>query len=170
MDNMIKAIETKYKGFRFRSRTEARGAVFFDTYGVRYEYEPEGFVLRNGQRYLPDFLVFGMGRYTDGAYFEVKPDTEPEETWLNKMEFLAEGTDKDVYMLCGVPDFKAYKIFADLCEGNIFDKNPIWHNVIFGWGKDSEVAYDEKYTKDVATRFFSDKCIKAVHASRVARL
>lgn len=36
---MIKAIETSYKGYRFRSRTEARWAVFFDALGVRWEYE-----------------------------------------------------------------------------------------------------------------------------------
>lgn len=50
----IKAIETRYAGCRFRSRLEARWAVFFDTLGIRWEYEPEGFELPSG-RYLPDF-------------------------------------------------------------------------------------------------------------------
>ena len=54
---MIKAIETIYKGYRFRSRLEARWAVFFDALGVRYEYEPEGFDLGNGMYYLPDFRL-----------------------------------------------------------------------------------------------------------------
>ena len=31
----IKAIETVYKGYRFRSRLEARWAVFFDACGVK---------------------------------------------------------------------------------------------------------------------------------------
>ena len=53
----IKAIETYYKGYRFRSRLEARWAVFFDAAGVEYEYEPEGFALPSGKRYLPDFLI-----------------------------------------------------------------------------------------------------------------
>lgn len=52
---MIKAIETSYKGYRFRSRLEARWAVFFDALGIAWEYEPEGFELPSG-RYLPDFL------------------------------------------------------------------------------------------------------------------
>ena len=43
----IKPIETYYNGYRFRSRLEARWAVFFDALGVPYEYEPEGFS-RNG--------------------------------------------------------------------------------------------------------------------------
>ena len=55
--NGLKAIETEYRGYRFRSRLEARWAVFFDACGVQWEYEPEGYVLDNGQYYLPDFLL-----------------------------------------------------------------------------------------------------------------
>jgi len=62
----IKAIETRYKGYRFRSRTEARWAVFFDSMGLKWEYEPQGFVLPSGG-YLPDFRVGGLG------WFEIKP-------------------------------------------------------------------------------------------------
>ena len=46
--NGLKAIETEYKGYRFRSRLEARWAVFFDACGVSWEYEPEGYDLGNG--------------------------------------------------------------------------------------------------------------------------
>ena len=53
----IKAIGTVYKGYRFRSRLEARWAVFFDKLGIVYEYEPEGFYLSDGRKYLPDFRV-----------------------------------------------------------------------------------------------------------------
>ena len=56
----IKAIETYYNGYRFRSRLEARWAVFFDAMGIRYEYEHEGFErhlnhIEPPVRYLPDF-------------------------------------------------------------------------------------------------------------------
>lgn len=53
----MKIIETEYKGYKFRSRLEARWAVFFDTCGVKWEYEPEGFDLGDGLYYLPDFLL-----------------------------------------------------------------------------------------------------------------
>ena len=43
MKNVIKAIETEYDGHRFRSRIEARWAVFFNAIGLKYEYEIEGF-------------------------------------------------------------------------------------------------------------------------------
>lgn len=53
----IKAIEVEYDGHKFRSRLEARWAVFFNALGVDYEYEPEGFELPSGKKYLPDFRV-----------------------------------------------------------------------------------------------------------------
>ena len=51
----IQAIETRYAGCRFRSRLEARHAVLFDKLGVKWQYEPQGFELASGERYLPDF-------------------------------------------------------------------------------------------------------------------
>ncbi len=42
----MRPIETKYKGCRFRSRLEARWAVFFDALGLEWWYEPEGFIMR----------------------------------------------------------------------------------------------------------------------------
>jgi len=36
---MLKAIETQYKGYRFRSRLEARWAVFFDSLEFTWTYE-----------------------------------------------------------------------------------------------------------------------------------
>jgi len=58
MDNKtIPPIETVYNGYRFRSRLEARWAVFFDALGVKYEYEPEGYVTSTKEAYLPDFYL-----------------------------------------------------------------------------------------------------------------
>ena len=53
----IKAIETFYNGYHFRSRLEARYAVMFDALGLEWEYEPEGFDLGELGRYLPDFFL-----------------------------------------------------------------------------------------------------------------
>lgn len=65
----IKAIETVYNGYKFRSRLEARWAVFFDAAFIKYEYEPEGFELEDGTRYLPDFYLPDLD-----IYVEVKGD------------------------------------------------------------------------------------------------
>lgn len=63
----IKAIETIYKGYRFRSRLEARWAVTFTELGIRWEYEKEGFQTPAGY-YLPDFWL------PDQHYWiEIKP-------------------------------------------------------------------------------------------------
>ncbi len=68
----IKPIETVYRGYRFRSRLEARWAVFFDALGVKWEYEPEGYHLSDGSMYLPDFWLPGF-HLPSGTYVEVKP-------------------------------------------------------------------------------------------------
>lgn len=74
---MIKAIETVYKGYRFRSRLEARWAVFMDSLRISWQYEPEGFVLADGTHYLPDFkLTLPSGLTT---WYEVKPQGTPPD-------------------------------------------------------------------------------------------
>ena len=95
-----KAIETTYHGCRFRSRLEARWAVFFDTIGIEWEYEPQGFVLGESGCYLPDFYF-----PKSGAYAEVKPDlgsTCPD--WNKAFVF---GRQQKVYIivLVGPPNF-----------------------------------------------------------------
>ena len=52
----ITAIPTRYAGCHFRSRLEARWAVFFDTIGIAWQYEPQGYEL-HGRKYLPDFWL-----------------------------------------------------------------------------------------------------------------
>lgn len=63
---MITPIETAYAGCRFRSRLEARWAVFFDTAGIRWEYEPQGYRVGDRRRpYLPDFLLSDCGTWIE---------------------------------------------------------------------------------------------------------
>lgn len=91
------AIETKYKGFRFRSRLEARWAVFFDALEISFQYEPEGFLLLQGQTipYLPDFYL-----PDPGVWIEIKgPPPNKEE--ILKCQLLADQTDKPVYLYYG---------------------------------------------------------------------
>ena len=56
MQERLQAIDTQCKGYRFRSRLEARWAVYFDALDINYEYELEGYRLPNGGAYLPDFF------------------------------------------------------------------------------------------------------------------
>ena len=68
----IQPIETVYNGVRYRSRLEARWALFFDLLGVRHRYEEEAFALPSGN-YLPDFRLPDAWATTGGCYVEVKP-------------------------------------------------------------------------------------------------
>lgn len=75
--NKIK--KTNYGGLLFRSRTEAKWAVFFDTLGVKYDYEPFFEEVGNdyiSYNYLPDFYLPSQEKF-----IEVKPGkpTELEE-------------------------------------------------------------------------------------------
>ena len=69
---MIKAIETKYNGYSFRSRTEAKWAYVFDKLNIKYLYENEGYELENGDWYLPDFYLPNHGFF---IHWSVKPQS-----------------------------------------------------------------------------------------------
>ena len=98
---MIKAIETIYNGYRFRSRLEARWAVFLDGMGIRYEYEREGYDLKEHGWYLPDFWLpdFKM-------YMEIKPAKENDydnTADYKKLEVLRDLTGFSTLMCQGYP-------------------------------------------------------------------
>jgi len=107
---MIPAIETHYAGCRFRSRLEARWAVYFDVYEIKWEYEPEGYELPDGTLYLPDFWLPWTSEFREfadfpaaGCWVEVKPvDLSEEEA--RKCSLLAVGTGHDVFALAGPCD------------------------------------------------------------------
>lgn len=92
----IKAIETKYNGYRFRSRLEARWAVFWDCLGVEYYYEEQGYYL-DGTYYLPDFYIPATG-----IYIEIKgvPLNTSEH---DKAVRLCYGKQRSVHVFVGDP-------------------------------------------------------------------
>ena len=93
----MKAIETTYQGRRYRSRTEAKWAVFFNELMLPFEYEKEGFVI-GGVPYLPDFWL-----PTIGVWLEIKGErAEPEKVAL--VRGLANETGKAAVIWQGLPD------------------------------------------------------------------
>jgi hypothetical protein len=92
----MEPIQTTYKGYKFRSRLEARWAVFLDDIGLVWEYEKDGYNLPSGP-YLPDFYL------TDwNCWVEVK-GTYPTEEEKTKCEELHWETDKAVLLVYGLP-------------------------------------------------------------------
>ena len=102
MTNDIQAIETRFLGYRFRSRLEARWAHLFNTLRIEFQYEPEGFVLPDGTCYLPDFWLPCVRLYA-----EVKP-VAPTIEELSKCRQLACASGMDTLLLVGPPDFRPY--------------------------------------------------------------
>jgi hypothetical protein len=77
---VIGAIETEYKGYLFRSRLEARWAVFFDELAIDWKYEQEGYEV-DGHRYLPDFWL-----PEEEVWVEVKGDRDGLRADLDRMK------------------------------------------------------------------------------------
>lgn len=104
----IKPINTKYKGYNFRSRLEARWAIFFDEIGWEWRYEDEGYQLESGY-YLPDFYFPLLNMY---AEVKAKAFTEAE---VNKCKQLSE--EFGVVMLEGPPNPRSYTVYRGGEEG-----------------------------------------------------
>lgn len=91
------AIQTHYAGCHFRSRIEARWAIFFDHLGICWEYEPQGYNLPSGP-YLPDFrLHFGEG---NAVWWEVKGE-RPTEAEMQALFDLSIETRQVAYIAWG---------------------------------------------------------------------
>lgn len=107
----MQAIQTSYKGYLFRSRLEARWAVFFDALCLKWEYEKEGYDLPGG-KYLPDFWLPEME-----CWCEVKPvGPTPQERML--AEDLGNETDRVVVFLIGTPPGKLMVWCSDSTDGS----------------------------------------------------
>ncbi len=92
----VKALPTTYAGVEFRSRIEARWALFFDKLGVSWSYEREGYELPTGN-YLPDFWLPDV---RDGCWFEVKGANPTRREYDLAIE-LAQATDHEVFVAYG---------------------------------------------------------------------
>ena len=90
----LRPIETTYAGCRFRSRLEARWAVFFDALAIPWHYEPQGWVAE-GAPYLPDFWL-----PSQNVWYEVK-GTEPLPGYRPRLEGLAVGTKRRLVLAIG---------------------------------------------------------------------
>lgn len=109
---MIKSIDTKYDGYRFRSRLEARWAVFFNSLGVKYQYEPQGFELNDGTAYLPDFFLPETEEWAEVKgvinYKECRKITMACLSGLNNIWLLSDIPSKEDFQE-GIPLFHVFE-------------------------------------------------------------
>jgi len=148
----IKAIQTEYRGYKFRSRLEARWAVFFDTVGVAWEYEPEGYHLGDLGCYLPDFFIQGNGHR--GPYIEIK-GTRPNDLEIQKMDTLC----------CGLGAYGAI-FYGDM-------QAPNWISFHKEVGRDGQELDNPAIGSNGAlypfSKFSDEKTAQAIIAARSAR-
>lgn len=93
----IKPIETSYNGCLFRSRLEARWALFFDILDVKWEYEPKCFDLGHGILYLPDFWLPDLK-----LWIEIKPSNGASKEAVKKIELLSSLGTWATALFCGM--------------------------------------------------------------------
>lgn len=109
----IKAIQTKYDGYHFRSRIEARWAVFFNYLGQPYEYEKEGYDLGDGVWYLCDFWL-----PRDRVWVEIK-GRYPSSIEVTKLRLLSQNTPcRGAYIFYGpIPGKSWFKTWKTISVG-----------------------------------------------------
>lgn len=123
----IKAIETEYNGYRFRSRLEARWAVFFDVANISYKYETEGYVLQDGTKYLPDFYLPDFDLFVEIKPYDTSIVSYPGagNEWERKCRMFRNSTDRAILICYGCPadDIPKYLFAFDTCDsgGGIYE-------------------------------------------------
>lgn len=136
----IKVINTRYDGHLFRSRVEARWAVFFNELGWQYEYEKEGYDLGNGVWYLPDFYLPELK-----TWVEVKGEgTSIEDAKKPILFSRLLGDDTFVVVVSGPPTPNQFRCFmgGEECVSvtlSTYIKAKQWGSPYFGgnwWGAD----------------------------------
>lgn len=117
-DSMIAptAKPTLYQGVRFRSRLEARWAVFLDALGAEWIYEPQ---VSGVSGYLPDFEI-------GNAYLEVKSNVAVlRDEDLGRFALFVYTAGKPLYLCIGEPGEWHNGKLDGLLRVLLFDKDTI---------------------------------------------
>jgi hypothetical protein len=168
----ITPIQTKYKGYHFRSRLEARWAVFFEELEIKFHYEFEDVVV-NGKRCLPDFFfphfkIMGH-EFEHGAYGEVKPFFTPDD--IRRCIGITQISKKPVLLLDSVPDFKETRCIL-IEDGQWIEETGILYSgaYIGSAALDCHEFYTESgYFTEYDIERLESEFKHAVYASRAAR-
>lgn len=165
-------IPTRYRGHHFRSRLEARYAVFLDALGVRWQYEPEGFQLPHCGSYLPDFWVEGFPiqritgeKYTADFWLEIKaerPTFDSEE--FAKLRELAVASGKHGF-LAAATDLHRTVNWCSATAQVEFGVAPWWHSAMFEmrakpyaqFRQSSTCGWPDVFAQDMEEEFRMDK-------------
>jgi len=157
MVQAFKVIETVYDGYNFRSRLEARWAVFFNALDIKYEYEKEGYQLQSW--YLPDFWL-----PEQDCWIEIKGN-EPTSEEQSLAYELGNFTNKNVYIFFGeIPNPDKIGFGGENNKDSAYMCYPAWDNY-YAW---TQCPHCSKLTIQYSAR--SDrtrcKCPKSPHGDK----
>jgi hypothetical protein len=124
----IQAIQTNYAGHLFRSRLEARWAVFLDDLRVPWRYESEGFDL-DGLAYLPDFWL-----PVQRCWLEVKPRAVETPADWEKCRRLAAASGRPVFMLSD-EFYPMHLASGDASAEDVRGSQRGWHPPGYGYAR-----------------------------------
>lgn len=139
---MIKAIPTIYNGQKYRSKLEAEYAKGMDEAGVKFIYEPEGFVFSDGTKYLPDFYLPDFG-----VFIEVKGIMTDYDQ--KKINLFREEIGSPLYVADG-QDLSLSKTYNNLC---------IYENKHFMCMCEDDEKHKKFYEKFVVWRVDGDEFV-----------
>lgn len=171
---ILQSLPAVYDGITFRSRLEARRAVFFDHCGMSWEYEPEGCKSLDGTCYLPDFVIHDVvGRISGDLFVEVKcalshDDAKKIRSFIGKEDdikhplllvgnIFTHGSDSDYIERCfdmwmttrcpeGLESFSCITIDGD-CFGCVLGVNHDGEAQTFGADSTYFADYDDTQTE-----------------------
>lgn len=107
MSHPMQPKPTTFMGVEFRSRLEARWAVFFEAAGIAWNYEPRWITLPDGS-YLPDFILPELH-----LVVEVKPTFQ--ETAILRLASAVDVLNEPIWEMVDVPFFQG----ALLTQGDL---------------------------------------------------
>lgn len=106
MADFHKPIPTTYNETTYRSRLEARWALFFDQLGFLVSYEPFR-IENNGASWVPDFYIMhgiDPGDGDGGILIEIKPSM-PNDEYLKYLQNIRDLDRSEILILIGSPDY-----------------------------------------------------------------
>ena len=114
---------TRYAGINFRSRLEARWAVFLDFHFLVLDwlYEPRHLTLPNGWEYTPDFLFY-LGDWK--LFLEIKPE-QPTEAYVGFVSEFLPQLSHPIYIAWGSFYKKEVPFVAKVTEEGLADCVPV---------------------------------------------
>lgn len=143
----LRPIQTRLYGHLFRSRLEARWAVFMTEAGFDWTYEPEGFELAAG-RYLPDFRVARPGHGVP-VWMEVKPMIPGSPADDPRWTELAARSGTPLFTVRGMHRprddcTRAHAARAYAPDGSAYDVHRLWQADIYdaAWVKANTARFD----------------------------